>query len=317
VDDVLAELARAMVHFDEAIRLEPDFAAAHLKRSDYYVHKLSAPESEPGRNSATLTALHDSLDRAFESARNPQRKAVIDIERVLYSEDWGSLRQKIERALAFDGCVESPWGMLGISTLGYAAETNRYWKTMAACEPLLQTTWQNLGASYLYLGDAEQALASFRHALDTLGENPWTRWSEQVALLALGRHSEATETALRVPLDAANRTGTLMRVMSAATSGQIDEARTWAEALPSNEHESEINLLAVSAMLGDREAANRIAASLDARIGGSEVLMAAVRTCICGLLFDMEVTPNFAARIAESGVPWPPPTLIAYPAKDW
>jgi TolB-like protein len=317
VDDVLAELARAKVHFDEAIRLEPDFAAAHLKRSDYYVHKLSAPESEPGRNSATLTALHDSLDRAFESARNPQRKAVIDIERVLYSEDWGSLRQKIERALAFDGCVESPWGMLGISTLGYAAETNRYWKTMAACEPLQQLAWQNLVYSYLYLGDAEQALAISRHTLGTLGEHPWTRSLEQKALLALGRHSEAAETALRVPSDGADPAGILMRVMSAAASGQIDEARTWAEALPSNEPNSEFNLLGVSAMLGDREAANRIAASLDARVGGSAVLLWAVQNYSCGLLFDMEVTPNFAARIAESGVPWPPPTLITYPAKDW
>jgi hypothetical protein len=78
-----------------------------------------------------------------------------------------------------------------------------------------------------------------------------------------------------------------------------------------------MDLLAVSAMLGDREAANRIAASLDARVGGSLVLMLAVQTFSCGLLFDMEVTPNFAARIAESGVPWPPPTLITYPAKDW
>jgi hypothetical protein len=108
-----------------------------------------------------------------------------------------------------------------------------------------------------------------------------------------------------------------MRVRSAAASGRIDEARTWAEALPSNELESEMNLLAASAMLGDREAANRIAASLDARVGGSMVLVSALHIFSSGLLFDMEVTPNFAARIAESGVPWPPPTLIDYPAKDW
>ena len=105
--------------------------------------------------------------------------------------------------------------------------------------------------------------------------------------------------------------------MSAAASGQIDEARTWAEALLSTEHVLEMDLLGVSAMLGDREVANRIAASLDARVGGSMVLMSAVQLCLCGLLFDMEVTPNFAARIAESGVPWPPPTFITYPAKDW
>jgi TolB-like protein len=317
VDDLLAELAGAMVHYDEAIRLEPNFAAAHLYRSDYYVHMLFPPESEPGGHSAALTALRDSLDRAFESARDPQRKAIIDIDRVLLSEDWGSLRQTIERAMAFDGCVASNWGLQVSSMLGYAAEANPYWNTLVACEPLQHLAWQNLGYNYLYMGDTKQALASARHALDTLGEQTWSRWLEQSALLALGRHSEATETALRVPPDTGDSTGILMRVMSAAASGRIDEAREWAEALPSNQFDSEMILLAVSAMLGDREAANQIAASLDARIGGSHVLIAALHTCICGPLFDMKVAPNFAARIAESGVPWPPPTLITYPAKDW
>jgi tetratricopeptide (TPR) repeat protein len=258
--------------------------------------------------------MRDSLDRAFESARDPQRRAVIDIDRVLFSEDWGSLRQKIERALAFDGCIDSLWGLEFGPILGYAAETNRHWKTIATCDPLLHYVWHSLAYSYLYLGDAEQALATCRHALDTLGEHPRTRSLEQIALLALGRHSEAAETALRVPPDAAESKGIVMRVMSAAASGQIDEARTWAEAIPSNEPE---DLLAVSAMLGDREAANRIAASLDARIGGFLVLINTVRIYSAGLLFDMEATPNFAARITESGVPWPPPTVIDYPAKDW
>ena len=67
-----------------------------------------------------------------------------------------------------------------------------------------------------------------------------------------------------MPSDAAASTGLVMRVMSAAASGQIDEARTWFETISSNQPESEFNLLGVSAMLGDREAANRIAASLDA-----------------------------------------------------
>jgi len=315
--DILAELANAMVHYDEAIRLEPNFAAAHLKRSDYYIHTLMTPDSEPDGPSAALTAIRNSLDRAFESARDPQRKAIIDVDRVLFSDDWRSLKQKIERALAFNGCVESNWGLILSAMLGYAVETNQYWKTMAACEPLLQSTWQFLGSSYLNLGDPEQALANSRHALSALGENSWTRWQEQIALLALGRHSEANETALRVPPDAANNTGILMRVMSAAASGRIDEARAWAEAIPSNEMGSEMDLLGVSAMLGDREAANQIAARLDARIGGSAALIAAIYSFYAGPLFDMEATPNFAARIAESGVPWPPPVVIDYPAKNW
>jgi tetratricopeptide (TPR) repeat protein len=201
--------------------------------------------------------------------------------------------------------------------LGFAAEANRYWNTMVVCEPLQNSNWKGLGYSYLYLGEVDKALAIHRHALDTLGEHPTIQYDEQLALLALGRHKEAAEVALRVPLAAAYVHGVIMRVRSAAASGRIDEARTWAESILSSETNSEKSLLQASAMLGDREVANRIAASLDARAGGSLKLLRVVSDCFCGLVFDMEVTPNFAARIAESGVPWPPPTLIDYPAKDW
>lgn len=59
-------------------------------------------------------------------------------------------------------------------------------------------------------------------------------------------------------------------------------------------------------LTGDRAEANRLSAAVDA--GPAGPLLLAVRTgiCMCGAPFDLEATPNFKARLAESGLPWPP-----------
>ena len=40
------------------------------------------------------------------------------------------------------------------------------------------------------------------------------------------------------------------------------------------------------------------------------IFAAVLSTCMCGPAFDLDATPNFNARVAESGLEWPPPTLF-------
>ena len=65
-----------------------------------------------------------------------------------------------------------------------------------------------------------------------------------------------------------------------------------------------------AAQSGNRDAANRQAALLDARPAGGLLLAIVVTYCGCGAPFDLEATPNFKARLAESGLRWPPPRTI-------
>ena len=60
---------------------------------------------------------------------------------------------------------------------------------------------------------------------------------------------------------------------------------------------------------------SRTAAGLVA--SGNLALAESVKSCLCGAPFDLEATPNFKARIAEAGFPWPPSTIVRFPAKDW
>ena len=69
-----------------------------------------------------------------------------------------------------------------------------------------------------------------------------------------------------------------------------------------------------AAVLGDRAEANRRAAIVDAQPAGPFLLAVLGADCLCGAPFDLDATPNFKARLAESGLRWPPPPAIRYPA---
>jgi len=69
----------------------------------------------------------------------------------------------------------------------------------------------------------------------------------------------------------------------------------------------------VAANLGDRAAANRYAAATDARPAGGFLLANFSINCHCGAPFDLDATPNFKQRLAESGLRWPPPATMTTP----
>jgi hypothetical protein len=106
-------------------------------------------------------------------------------------------------------------------------------------------------------------------------------------------------------------------VLIKASNDELESARQiyldWVET-----HDMQLtDQLISAAVLGDRTDANRIASDIDARAGGNLVLIDTITTCLCGAPFDLDVTPNFKARIEEAGISWPPASPITYPAKDW
>ena len=75
--------------------------------------------------------------------------------------------------------------------------------------------------------------------------------------------------------------------------------------------------LMVYAWGGQKDAANRRAAEIDKHHFGPVALWQQAHWCACGAPWDLEATPNFAARIKEGNVPWPPPSPMKFPMKDW
>ena len=70
-----------------------------------------------------------------------------------------------------------------------------------------------------------------------------------------------------------------------------------------------------AALTGDRATANRLAGEIDTQPGSGLVLAVVAADSLCGAPFDLDATPHFKARLAESGLPWPPKPAIKYPAQ--
>jgi len=56
---------------------------------------------------------------------------------------------------------------------------------------------------------------------------------------------------------------------------------------------------------------------VDQHAFGSVALTLLTYWCACGAPWDITATPNFAAQIEESGLPWPPASPIRFPLKNW
>jgi adenylate cyclase len=67
--------------------------------------------------------------------------------------------------------------------------------------------------------------------------------------------------------------------------------------------------------MGDRATANRLAAEIDTQPGSGLILAVIAADSLCGAVFDLEATPHFKARLAESGLPWPPIQSLKLPPR--
>ena len=106
-------------------------------------------------------------------------------------------------------------------------------------------------------------------------------------------------------------------IMVLAAEGRADEARAAAAEWRAQAPVAPFVELPLEAWLGERERANAIASRIDAFPVGAASVMTLIRLCVCGAPFDLEATPNFRRQLAESGLPWPPPTVLDLPLKTW
>jgi hypothetical protein len=75
--------------------------------------------------------------------------------------------------------------------------------------------------------------------------------------------------------------------------------------------------LIVAAWLGEKGQAAEIAQRIDAALLGHMGLLWATEYCFCGSPFPLEATPNFARRLQEAKLRWPPHSPLRFPAKSW
>ena len=311
-DNLIGTLREARIEFERATALEPDFAAAYVLGTDLYSHiVLDAGTSSEERTSALEAARRD-LALAARYARDVPTRLLAETDRQLLSDDWRGLAERIAAASRSQGCRQGNWLLAG-NAMGVAAERVAAYEEQIACDPLSGLPYQNGAVAALWAGRPELALELVTRAESAMGGTGPIVLHGVRALLALGRVDEAQARLAGMPPGSAERAMAALLV-AAATGGDVaglaaqsrdDRHLGW------NPGYWEVADVLAESLLDDREAANRRAASYDALPGGSLKLVTMLVLCQCGAPFDLDATPNFKARIAESGAPWPPPDLLA------
>jgi TolB-like protein len=314
--DLLAGLHQANEEFDKAIALDPDFSFAYFAEADLYEHTLMAN----GRSHAELldaqrAALH-TLERAAATSPDPQQCDLALAERQMLSDDWHGLADRIEAALKQPGCSAPNWMPVFASAFGYGGLIEDLGARVNVCDPLNGVNYRTRISVALATGHPRRALDILAKVQEVLGSGPMPTTDEAVAQAMQGKIKEAQTTLASLE---PGGEGYYMAQLVVGTAAGEGAASLHARLQKVDRKSSKLKMWdivdAVEASLsGDRAEANRRAAALDARPAGGLLLAIVVTECQCGAPFDLDATPHFKALLAESGLRWPPPQTIKYPA---
>jgi adenylate cyclase len=316
--DLIDGLRLANAEFDKATALEPGFFEAHFAKVDLYEHTLQSDgRSQPERKQAQQAALA-TLALAAASSKDDQQRALTLAERQMLSDDWRGLAALIDESLKAPGCSASNWMPVFASAFGYADALDNLSARARVCDPLNQINANTRITVALATGHPQRALdvlADFEKTM-RVPSGPLTR--RAVALAMLGRSDAAAKE-----LDAINPQAIPDSYYSARVVVSRAQGKSPAEihaslkdiyGAPGKYSQWRVAEIVEAANAGDRAEANRLAAVMDARPAGPFLLAVMSTSCYCGAPFDIEATPNFKARLAESGLHWPPPPTIPYPS---
>ncbi len=315
--DLIDTLRLANVEFDKAIALEPDFSFAYFAETDLYEHILIADDRAAAERLDAQRAALRSLALAAANSPDAQQRDIALAERQLLSDDWHGLSGRIDTALRQPGCSAPNWMPVFASAFGFGDLIEDLGARVNACDPLNVINFSTRLWAARATGHPERAL-SVQAALNRAGgASPTATSGQAIATAMLGRVDEAQK--LLATLEPTGESYYMAELIVGRAAGE-DPASIHARLANVDRSHSKLKMWAIAdaveaALSADRMEANRQAAVLDARPAGGLLLAVLVTECQCGAPFDLDATPNFKARLAESGLSWPPPVTMKFPSR--
>lgn len=313
-------LRQANVYFERVIERVPEFALTYNYHADLYIHIVNA-----ATYGVVLPGLSDSeLENAFDNAVADYEAAVqyaptseirnkMDLNLAFLSGNWRGLTGRITQVLSTGGCSPDNWLPIIADLFGFAEQHHDYILGKIACDPRRSLSWFDASRSAFWKGDVDKALSLAREGLD-VAPGSWLNMQLVTLLTATGSYDEANREIESRFQNAGMALA--LRAMIAAQQGNKELVDQLAE-----QHRDEVGQniysIAMRAWSGDKEEANRLAAEMDQNEFGAMAMASAALWCACGSPWDLEATPNFAAKLKEGNLPWPPTPPVSYPLKDW
>ena len=300
--------------FEKTMALSPTFSDSYSYHADYFTHALMGEfglaESELN---AVLESIETDLTKAMQYAPDEGRRSANAYDLDLITGRWRGLDSRFDRIVELNSCYQPNWPEIISSSFGRAADVRKLGQKSIECDPLSFSGWMLSAGASNWLGDFESAVETSRSGFEATGHRITTIELVE-ALIGAGQFEEATIVTEREFRDEASRLGRLLSI-AAAQGDKAATEKLLDQYVPIST--SKNHLMQVYAKAGQRQRANEVAAEFDATPFGYLSLIRAINSCLCGAPFDLDATPDFAKRIKDADLPWPPRSPIDWPLKSW
>jgi TolB-like protein len=311
-------LREANAWFEKALEIQPGISDAHMLHADHYTHILLSsvdnPEISVAEQKAAYERLVEDLDNASRTAGDKSRRASVATDLAIISGNWRSLPGLFPQLVEGGSCANAGWADAIAAPYGRAHELGLIAQRLIDCDPLGFNGWRWLSLSQIWAGEAAAARETSLRGLET---SQHIRIAQQLFFsnLAAG-HIDDAEQVIATHIRTERNELPLRRAVAAAR-GDVALAKELHARFNASGAQTTTGTIGALATMGDREAANRRAAEVDAHPFGHLRLMLVPVACYCGAPWDLEHTPNFAKLLEDAELPWPPASPIDWPLKDW
>jgi TolB-like protein/DNA-binding winged helix-turn-helix (wHTH) protein/Tfp pilus assembly protein PilF len=187
----VASFRQAAVNFEEATRLDPNYALAYAGLADTYTllsfFTIAAPkEAFPKARAAADKAL--SLDPSLAEAY-----VALGQVKSFYEWDWRGAEEQFQQGIAFNPNDPNPhhWRSLNLMAMGRLEEARAAMQRALALDPLLLISNVNLGRIDYYAGRYDQAVEQYRRAIELDANFARAHLRLGMAYVQRGQHREA------------------------------------------------------------------------------------------------------------------------------
>jgi len=234
---------KAVRYFEEAIRMDADFALAFSGLADCY-NILSDYEWE--KHSIALPKARDYATRALEIDDTlAEAHASLGLILLNLSWDFAGAERELKRAIELKPSYTTAyhWYSMALSPMGKFGEALEMEKRAIELDPLSRVIGMGLGTGLLYTGRTEQAIEQYRKTIELNPDFPaahqWLGW----AYALTSRYEEAIEETTR-GVEMSGRSPATLEWLAGVygTAGRKDEARKILEEIKAKSKSASLSL---------------------------------------------------------------------------